>query len=54
MKTIFTKIFLASALSFAGMAIAQNYPNDNYYGNNNYGNNGYEYVCLQTNLDILQ
>ena len=43
MKTIFTKIFLASALSFAGMAMTQNYPNDNYYGNNNYGSNGYEY-----------
>ena len=41
MKTIFTKIFLASALSFAGIALAQNYPNNDYYGNNGYNNNGY-------------
>ena len=48
MKTIFTKLFLASALSFAGIALAQNYPNNDYYGNNGYNNNvynneGYEY-----------
>ena len=41
MKTIFTKLFLASALSFAGIALAQNYPNNDYYGNNGYNNNGY-------------
>lgn len=44
MKTIFTKLFLASALSFVVLSFAQYNSNDDYYGNNNYGNNnGYEY-----------
>ena len=40
MKSIFTKLFLVSALSVTGILYAQYYPNDDY--GNNY-NNGYEY-----------
>ena len=38
MKSIFTKLFLVSALSVTGISYAQYYPNDDY--GNNYG---YEY-----------
>jgi hypothetical protein len=38
MKSIFTKLFLVSALSVTGISYAQYYPNDDYGNNSDYGN----------------
>ncbi len=49
MKSIFTKLFLVSALSVTGISYAQYYPNDDY--GNNYG---YEYYYDEGGVTIIQ